>query len=55
MRLIPCLLLTAVFLAACTPDERRSLPQPKDGNRQIIDLRNDGYFDRLNTTETKGK
>ena len=45
------LLLTVFLLSACTRAERATLPQPQDGNGSLIDLRNDGYFERLNVPE----
>jgi nitrous oxide reductase accessory protein NosL len=47
--LIPLLALMA--LAACTREERTTLPQPQSGYQTPIDLRNDGYFERLNIPE----
>lgn len=43
-----CLILA---LGACAREERRPLPQPQDGNGSVIDLRNDGYFERLNVPQ----
>ena len=45
-------IVIALTLAGCTPQERNRLPQPQDGNGTVIDLRNDGYFERLNTSDS---
>lgn len=48
-----CVLFVFFVLAACTREERATLPEPKDGNASVIDLRNDGYFERLSTNDAK--
>jgi hypothetical protein len=40
-------LLALIMLVSCTREELSTLPQPQSGYQSPIDLRNDGYFERL--------
>ncbi|MBY0355726.1 MAG: hypothetical protein K2Q12_08375 [Rickettsiales bacterium] len=45
------LLACCIALTACTPQEREAIPQPQSKSQGLVDLRNDGYFERLNINE----